>query len=85
MEQPSVVTPFYLDKSLWIATFTMLCTLVNSKFGTRFDAAEVVGLVLPCVAYIVGNKWASTKKALAVYASQQASQNPTPTAGALNQ
>lgn len=55
-EQP-VVTPFYLDKGLWVAFLTPILALLNQKFGLALDATALVAIVLPAVAYILGHKW----------------------------
>lgn len=68
---PSVITPPWLDKGLWVAVLGVIFGYVNTKLDINLSAEEIVGLLLPLVAYIVSHKWAATKKALAVYAAQQ--------------
>ena len=57
MDQLPINTPPWLDKSLWLVVLAPLFLFINSKFGTNLQASEVAGLVLPIVAYILGNKW----------------------------
>ena len=52
-----VATPAWLDKSLWLVVLGGLFLILNKVFGTSLDAAEVTGLVLPLVVYIVTSKW----------------------------
>lgn len=59
METP-IVTPFYLDKGLWIALLTPVLLFISSRLGLHLDAAEIVGMVLPVVAYVVAHKWKTT-------------------------
>jgi len=52
-------TPFWLDKSLWVAILGVLFAALNKKFGLGLDAAEVATILIPVAAYIAGNKWKS--------------------------
>lgn len=62
---PSVVTPFYLDKGLWVAVLGTLFAFLNAKLDINLRADEIVGMMLPIVSYIVMHKWAATSKAKA--------------------
>lgn len=53
-------TPFYLDKSLWVLILAPIFGFVSKKLGITLDPAEVVALVLPILAFIIGNKWKTT-------------------------
>jgi hypothetical protein len=83
-------TPFYLDKSLWIAVLTVLFVALNKRFGLSLDATEITMIVLPVVAYIVGNKWKSASivkaeiSATATEAGAKASTDATAAAAAIN-
>jgi hypothetical protein len=59
MESSQSVTPWYLDKALWVMVFGVLLTPVLKKFGVALNIEEVVGLVLPIVAYVIAHKWKS--------------------------
>ncbi len=52
-----IVTPFYLDKALWVTVLTPLLAFIASKLGISLDPIVVVGLILPIVSYIVMHKW----------------------------
>ena len=52
-------TPFYLDKSLWIAVITPIAAIVGSKLGLDLKVEELVGIILPLVTYIVMTKFKS--------------------------
>lgn len=57
MTETPVVTPFYLDKGLWVAFMTPVLLLLNQKFGLALDPTALVAIVLPAVGYILGHKW----------------------------
>lgn len=71
------ITPFYLDKGLYVAVLTPLALLLNQKFGLALDPIVIVGLVLPIVAYIIGHKYKSATIAAAQVAGAAAAQDPT--------
>lgn len=75
------VTPFYLDKGLYVALLTPVAAVLNQKFGIALDPIVVVGLMLPIVGYILGHKWKSGTIAAAQVAGAAAAKAP---AGALN-
>lgn len=67
-----VITPFYLDKALYMALVTPLSAFLARRFGVFLDVEEVVGISLPVVAYILGHKWSATQKAIAKQAADVA-------------
>lgn len=72
----SAVTPFYLDKALWVGVLAPVLLFVNQKFGTALDATSLVALLLPIVAYIIGHKWKSGTIAAAQVAGAAAAKYP---------
>lgn len=67
-----IVTPFYLDKALWVTVLTPLLAFLASKLGISLDPVAIVGLVLPIVAYIVMHKWKTATLQAATIAGAQA-------------
>jgi hypothetical protein len=53
------VTPWYLDKGIWVTFIALIFTVLNQKFGWTLNAEEIVGLMMPVVAYIVMHKYKS--------------------------
>lgn len=68
MDQP-IVTPWYLDKAFWAMLLAPLFLFINAKFGLSLDAVQILALVLPVVAYIVGHKWKTATLQAAVIAA----------------
>lgn len=60
MEPLPIVTPFYLDKSLWLAVLSPLLAMISKRLGLNLEPSEVVALVLPVVVFIVSSKWKQT-------------------------
>lgn len=84
MDQP-IVTPFYLDKALWLTVLGIALPILNAKFGLGLNAEEIIGLLLPIATYVVMHKWKTAKLqavAMASDAGQAAAAKPGP--GALN-
>lgn len=78
------VTPWYLDKGLWVTFLTPLFLLVNQKFGLALNAEMLAGIVLPIVAYIVMHKWKTATLQLAdknAAAAVAGAQSQAPSAG----
>jgi hypothetical protein len=73
------VTPFYLDKGLWVSVLTPVLLWLNQKFGLALDAATIIGMVLPVVAYVIGHKWKSSAIAVAQVQAAAAAKDPGPT------
>ena len=59
------VTPFYLDKALWVAFLAPVLLILNQKFGITLDASVIVGLILPIASYVVMHKWKTATLAAA--------------------
>jgi hypothetical protein len=76
MDQPQAVTPFYLDKGLWVAVLTPIVAVLNQKFGLTLDPLALIGILLPIGLYIVGHKWKSGTIAAAQVAAQTAAAAP---------
>jgi hypothetical protein len=70
------VTPFYLDKGLWVSVLTPVLLWLNQKFGLALDAATIIGMVLPVVAYVIGHKWKSSNIAVAQVQAASAAAAP---------
>lgn len=84
---PPINTPFWLDKSLWVAVFGPLLAVLLKKFGLNMDPAEVIGFVLTAVTYIVMNKWKTatvTKSVIANNAAASAVVTPSQAAAVLS-
>ena len=78
METPPIVTPWYLDKAFWLVILTPVCAILASKLGLNINAADLVGLVLPVVAYVLGHKWkTATLQAAQMAANSAAAQVAT--------
>lgn len=60
VEVPPIVTPFYLDKGIWLAVLTPILLFVSTKLGINLDPATIIGLILPIVAFIVMHKYKTT-------------------------
>lgn len=60
-----IVTPWYLDKGFLLLFLAPFLGFVSKKFGVNLDAAEILGLVLPVVTYIVMHKWKTAQLAKA--------------------
>lgn len=63
--ESKAITPFYLDKALWVVVFTPLVAIAARKFGLDLNAEELVGIILPAVVYAVTHKWKSGAIAVA--------------------
>ena len=50
-------TPFWADKSLYLAVLTPLCLLLSRKLGVELNAVEIAGMVVSVVTFIAMNKW----------------------------
>lgn len=85
MDSTASNTPFYEDKGFWAMLLAPLFAYLNSKFNLSLSAAEIVGLVLPVVAYIVGHKYKSAQVLVAeiqASAAKIAAATPAPSAAA---
>lgn len=56
MEPQPDVTPFYLDKALWLMLLGPLIAILNAKLNLGLSAEQVVAVILPIVAYVVMHK-----------------------------
>lgn len=74
IDVPPIVTPWYLDKSLWLTIVGFLFTFLNKKIGLNLDANEVVPPLVLLVAYIASSKWkqASATKSAALITTTNA-------------
>ncbi len=50
-------TPWFLDKSLWLAFLGFLLPIVNRKFNLGLQAEEVAAALLPVATFIGSSKW----------------------------
>jgi hypothetical protein len=82
MDQPQAVTPFYLDKGLWVAVLTPIVAVLNQKFGLTLDPLALIGIMLPIGLYIVGHKWKSGVITVAQVNAQAAAAAPAKTLNA---
>lgn len=85
-EMPPLTTPWYLDKTLWIAILAPVLGLISKKLGVNLDPNEVVAMVMPIVIYIVMSKWKAAtalKAAIAATAASAAITTPSQAAQAL--
>lgn len=78
-QQPAAVTPFYMDKGLYVAVLTPVFLFLNQKFGLALDPAVLIGFVLPIVAYIIGHKYKAATIAAAQVTAQAAAAAPAKT------
>lgn len=77
------VTPWYLDKGFLLLFLSPLLGFISKKFGVNLDAAEIMGLVLPIVAFIVMHKWKTKNIAEAKIAGAAAAATVTTDAKAV--
>ena len=75
-----VHTPFYLDKSLWLAFLGFLLPIVNRKFNLGLQAEEVAAALLPVATFIGSSKW---KQVRVVEAKVEAAKVATAEAAAI--
>jgi hypothetical protein len=75
-DQIQAVTPWYLDKALYLAVLTPVMVWLNQKFGLALDATSIIGLVLPVVVYIVSHKFKAATIAAAQVAAASAAAAP---------
>jgi len=50
------------SRKLWVAIITALAVFLNEVFGIEIDAENLLMVVLPIVAYILGESWIDAKK-----------------------
>jgi hypothetical protein len=50
------VTPWYLDKALYVMVFGAILPFVSTAIGIPLDPEKVIALVIPVVAYIIAHK-----------------------------
>ena len=49
-------TPWYLDKSWYLAALALIAPLVAKYLGVQLDAATIVAVIVPVVGFIVSSK-----------------------------
>lgn len=54
-----IVTPWYLDRAVWMTLLVPACAMLNARLGLGVDPAVMCSLVLPVAAFIVAHKWKS--------------------------
>jgi len=50
------------SRKLWVAIITALCIFINEMWGIEIDAQNLLMVVLPIIAYILGESWIDSKK-----------------------
>jgi hypothetical protein len=53
------VTPFYLDKSLYVTILTPICVMVAKKYGVQLNTEEIASFMALAMSFVVGHKWKS--------------------------
>jgi hypothetical protein len=88
---PVINTPFWADKSLWVALLGFLLPIVNSKLGLGLEPEVVYGALSPLLLFIASSKWKSamlTKEIIRAEAAKTGAaeaSKPDATETALNQ
>jgi len=54
--------PAYLSRKFWIAVITAIVMLVSHFTGIELDVEALLAIVLPVVAYILGESWIDSKR-----------------------
>ena len=50
------------SRKFWVACITTICMLVSAFSGIDLDIEQILAIVLPVIAYIVGESWIDAKK-----------------------
>jgi len=50
------------SRKFWVALVTLVSMLVSHFAGVELDAEEILAIVLPAVAYILGEAWVDSRK-----------------------
>lgn len=70
--ESTAVTPFYLDKALYVLVLGALLPILNAKFGWNLNTEQVAAVLLAVVAYVAGHKWkAGTVRAAEIHQATQ--------------
>lgn len=56
--------PFYLSKKYWAAVLAVLIPLSNKIFSWELNPDELIPIILPILAYIIGQGFADSKKGI---------------------
>jgi hypothetical protein len=64
METQSI-TPWYLDKSLWLLVTNPLLNILSSKLGISLSPEAFIATLLPVITFIIMHKWKSGKIVIA--------------------
>ena len=51
----------WLSRKFWLSLISFVVLLVNQIWGIELDPAALAAVVLPIVAYILGEAWVDTK------------------------
>ena len=49
--------PWYRSKKWWTSVVAAVVPLLNSRFGWGLEAQELAAIVLPLIAYTLGEAW----------------------------
>ena len=49
--------PFYASKKWWMAAIAALIPIINTSFGLDLDPSELATVIVPLIAYVVGEAW----------------------------
>ena len=55
--QKSEQKPFYRSKKWWTAIIAALVPTANSIFSLGMEAEQLATIVLPLIAYVIGESW----------------------------
>lgn len=57
MNPTTGVTPFYLDKGIYVLVLSFLAPIVAQKFGVQLDVSQIAAFAVTCAAFIIGHKY----------------------------
>lgn len=53
------ITPWYLDKNLYVTVLGMILPMLSAKLGVQLSADKIAGLVLLVVTFVSAHSWKS--------------------------
>lgn len=56
-----MIKPFWKKKKVWAAVIPAVVVLVNEICGLDLEPEVVAGIVLPFIAFIIGESWIDSK------------------------
>lgn len=54
--------PAWFSRKFWIATITALVMLISTLTGVELDIEEILAIVLPVIAYVLGESYIDARK-----------------------